>query len=170
MYVYTKWCKVHVCDRYSVSDVWVDVGAAGFLSTYLLLLPFVSYARMSSAGSGTIRGGMSGLLSGVALRRGVNRVGRVDSFNGVRRVDILVGGNRVNSVLGRVSPIHIGTLRHITIRRSHLKVPLLVTHSIVRKFGAVFPVPLKRTTAFSPSITRRNTHITTIRTSSIKVH
>lgn len=121
-------------------------------------------------GSTIVRRGVRALLSDVALRRGVKRVGRVSSCNGVRSVDKLVGGNRIKSVLGRMSPIHIGTLRHITVRRSHLNVPLLVTHSIVRNFGAVFPVPLKRTTSFGPRITGSNTQMTTIRTSTINVH
>lgn len=76
----------------------------------------------------------------------------------------------MNSVLGVMGPRRMGGVRGVTMRRSHLKVPLVISHSIVRNCGAVFPVPLKRTTAFGPRMMGRKTHMTTVRTSTSKVH
>ncbi len=115
---------------------------------------------------GRVSGGISRLLRGVALRRGVNRVGRLSTQGKISRAST---GKRMNSVLGVIAPARIGTVRGTTIRRDHLNVPILVTHSIVRNFGAVFPVPLNRTTAFGPTLMRAKTHVTTVRTATDKI-
>lgn len=91
---------------------------------------------------------VSGLVGGVALRRGVNRLGlpianRVAAKRtGDDSVSTHVGQNRMKKLFGLGKITHVGSIRRLTIGRDHLKVPLLFNVSIVRNCRAVFPVPL----------------------------
>lgn len=91
---------------------------------------------------------VSTLVGGVAISRGVNRLGLpiANSVAAKRTGDDSVtkgvGQNRMNKLfgLGKMRGVH--SMRGLTMRGSQLNVPLLFNVSIVRKCRAVFPVPL----------------------------
>lgn len=127
----------------------------------VLKLYLLKIARSLSSGSGgdvplcgstgtPVRGHVSSLVSHVALRRGVLRLGRcaLKQGGGIGGINRRIGGmpSRVNSlVCFSVGPRLHGGVRGGTVRRSHLNVPVVFNCSTVRKFHAVCPVSLKRT-------------------------
>lgn len=134
---------------------WVSAGAMGAVGRFMQEVRTLTTSLIMITTKLRTRGTpqsvshfVSRLVGGVALRRGVNRLGlpiakRVaakrtgdDSMTGQ------VHGKRIKKLFGLGKIRHVHRMRQRTIRRDHLNVPLLFNVSMVRKCRAVFPVPL----------------------------
>lgn len=134
--------------------LWVgDVGSVGRLlfglRSFLILLIFATTDTCTRGSPISVGHFVSSLVGGVALRRGVNRLGLpiANRVAANRTGDDGITGhvhtNRINKLFGLGNIRHVHSMRGRTIRRDHLNVPLLFNVSIVRKCRAIFPVPLK---------------------------
>lgn len=136
--------------RRQVLGVAVSVkGVDRFMGIKTLLLAVTKYSSPGSKkGSTRVSHFVDSLVKEVALRRGLKRLGlptkgslisKTIGGDGVTRT---VQTKRINNFFGIGKISGVCRVRHVTIRRAHLKVPLVINTSIVRKCRAVFPVPL----------------------------
>lgn len=129
---------------------WFGVGVGGVFGEADLLLTatLVNIAIRTRGSPRSVSHFVSTLVHQVAIRRGVNRLGLpIAKRVAANRTgdDSITGGVRRKLIkklfgLGKITGVH--SMRGLTMRGSHLNVPLLFNVSIVRNCRAVFPVPL----------------------------